>query len=33
VAMANVAQLINCLAALFLAHEDKFIVTTDLSRL
>jgi alpha-N-arabinofuranosidase len=27
VAMANVAQLINCLAALFLAHEDKFIVT------
>lgn len=27
VAMANVAQLVNCLAALFLAHEDKFIVT------
>src|SRR5205085_7437775 len=27
VAMANVAQLINCLAALFLAHEDKFILT------
>lgn len=27
VGMANIAQLINCLAALFLAHEDKFIVT------
>lgn len=27
VAMANVAQLINCLHSLFLAHEDKFIVT------
>ena len=27
VAMANVAQLINCLHALFLAHEDKFITT------
>lgn len=27
VAMANVAQLVNCLAALFLTHEDKFIVT------
>ncbi|MGH9802203.1 MAG: alpha-L-arabinofuranosidase C-terminal domain-containing protein, partial [Blastocatellia bacterium] len=27
VAMANVAQLINCLQALFLAHEDKFITT------
>jgi len=27
VAMANVAQLINCLQALFLAHEDKFILT------
>jgi alpha-N-arabinofuranosidase len=27
VAMANIAQLINCLQALFLAHEDKFIVT------
>jgi alpha-N-arabinofuranosidase len=27
VAMANVAQLINCLHSLFLAHQDKFIVT------
>ena len=27
VSMANVAQLINCLHSLFLAHEDKFIVT------
>ena len=27
VAMANVAQLINCLNSLFLAHEDKFIMT------
>jgi alpha-N-arabinofuranosidase len=27
VAMANVAQLINCLHSLFLAHEDKFIMT------
>jgi alpha-L-arabinofuranosidase len=27
IAMANIAQLINCLQALFLAHEDKFIVT------
>jgi len=27
VVMANVAQLINCLHSLFLAHEDKFIVT------
>lgn len=27
VAMANVAQLINCLHALFLAHEEKFILT------
>ena len=27
VAMANVAQLINCLHSLFLAHDDKFIVT------
>lgn len=27
VAMANIAQLINCLQSLFLAHEDKFIVT------
>jgi alpha-N-arabinofuranosidase len=27
VAMANIAQLINCLQSLFLAHEDKFLVT------
>ncbi len=27
VAMANVAQLINCLQSLFLAHEDKFVLT------
>ena len=27
VVMANVAQLINCLHSLFLAHEDKFITT------
>jgi alpha-N-arabinofuranosidase len=27
IAMANVAQLINCLHSLFLAHEDKFVVT------
>jgi alpha-N-arabinofuranosidase len=27
VAMANVAQLINCLHSLFLAHQDKFILT------
>lgn len=27
VVMSNVAQLINCLQALFLAHEDKFTVT------
>ncbi|HKE06119.1 MAG TPA: alpha-L-arabinofuranosidase C-terminal domain-containing protein, partial [Blastocatellia bacterium] len=27
VAMANVAQLTNCLQSLFLAHEDKFILT------
>lgn len=27
VAMANVAQLINCLQSLFLAHEEKFCVT------
>ncbi len=27
VAMANVAQLINCLHSLFLAHGDKFVVT------
>jgi alpha-N-arabinofuranosidase len=29
VAMANVAQLINCLHSLFEAHEDKFIVTPN----
>ncbi len=27
VAMANIAQLVNCLQALFLAHEDKFALT------
>jgi alpha-N-arabinofuranosidase len=27
VAMANIAQLLNCLQSLFLAHEDKFCVT------
>ena len=27
VAMANIAQLINCLQSLFLAHEGKFVVT------
>ena len=27
VGMANIAQLINCLQALFIAHEDKFITT------
>ncbi len=27
VAMANVAQLVNCLHSLFLAHEDRFITT------
>jgi alpha-N-arabinofuranosidase len=27
VAMANIAQLINCLQSLFLSHEDKFILT------
>jgi alpha-N-arabinofuranosidase len=27
VAMANVAQLINCLHSLFLAHEDQFVAT------
>jgi alpha-N-arabinofuranosidase len=27
VAMGNVAQLVNCLQALFLAHEDQFVVT------
>lgn len=27
VAMANIAQLVNCLQALFFAHEDKFVTT------
>ncbi|MCI0665004.1 MAG: alpha-L-arabinofuranosidase [Acidobacteria bacterium] len=27
VAMANIAQLVNCLQSLFLAHEDKFALT------
>ncbi len=27
IVMANVAQLINCLHSLFLAHEDKFVLT------
>jgi alpha-L-arabinofuranosidase len=27
VAMANIAQLVNCLQSLFFAHEDKFTVT------
>ena len=27
VAMANIAQLINCLQSLFLAHEDRFVTT------
>ena len=27
VAMANIAQLVNCLQSLFLAHEDKFTLT------
>ena len=27
VAMANIAQLVNCLQALFLTHEDKFVLT------
>ncbi len=27
VAMANIAQLVNCIQSLFLAHEDKFVVT------
>jgi alpha-N-arabinofuranosidase len=29
VCMANCAQLINCIDSLFLAHEDKFIVTPN----
>jgi alpha-N-arabinofuranosidase len=27
VAMANIAQLVNCIHSLFLAHEDRFVVT------
>jgi alpha-N-arabinofuranosidase len=27
VAMANIAQLVNCLQSLFLAHEDRFVTT------
>jgi alpha-N-arabinofuranosidase len=27
VAMANVAQLVNCLQSLYLAHEDRFVIT------
>lgn len=27
VAMSNIAQLVNCLQSLFLAHEDKFVLT------
>jgi alpha-N-arabinofuranosidase len=27
VAMANIAQLVNCLQSLFLAHEDRFVAT------
>jgi len=29
VGMANIAQLVNCLQSLFVAHEDKFIVTPN----
>jgi alpha-L-arabinofuranosidase len=29
VAMANIAQLVNCLQSLFTAHEDKFFVTPN----
>jgi alpha-N-arabinofuranosidase len=29
VAMANLAQLVNCLHALFVAHEDRFFVTPN----
>ena len=28
VKMANIAQLVNCIHSLFLAHEDKFVTTT-----
>ena len=31
VAMANVAQLVNCLHSLFLAHDDKFVTTPTYS--
>lgn len=29
VGMANIAQLVNCLQALFVAHEDEFVVTPN----
>lgn len=29
VAMANVAQLVNCIHSLFIAHEDKFLATPN----
>ena len=29
VAMANIAQLVNCLQSLFVAHEDRFILTPN----
>ena len=29
VGMANIAQLVNCLQALFVAHEDRFVVTPN----
>ena len=29
VAMANVAQLVNCLHSLFMAHEDRFVATAN----
>src|SRR5690606_25666508 len=29
VSMANIAQLVNCLQSLFVAHEDRFIVTPN----
>ena len=32
VGMANIAQLVNCLQSLFVAHEDKFIVTPNYPR-
>ncbi len=32
VVMANIAQLVNCLQSLFLAHEDKFLATPTYRR-